>query len=164
MKQQGDDLEVLRRGAADGELRLRPTLVADSELLTRWFTDPSIAIPWAGLAELPAGQIRGMCERLSRSGGSFVLELGAEPVGYLAYDSSLGDAYVHIALASDARGRGLGSRALRLLADLLFAGLDVNCVYAAPAPDNAALLQALRKAGFVQPDPGRCLFERRRPD
>jgi RimJ/RimL family protein N-acetyltransferase len=92
-----------------------------------------------------------------------MLERGGESVGYLAYDRSLDDAYVHIALVPDARGRRVGSRALRLLGELLLAGLDVNCVYASPTPDNAALLQALRNAGFVQPDPNRCLFERRRP-
>ena len=55
---------------------------------------------------------------------------------------------IGIELATDARGRGVGSVAQRLLAEHLFATTQLDRVEAGTDVDNVAELRALEKAGF----------------
>jgi len=55
---------------------------------------------------------------------------------------------IGISLIPEARGRGFGSQAQRLLAEYLFASSTVNRVEAATDVDNLAEQRALEKAGF----------------
>lgn len=57
---------------------------------------------------------------------------------------------IGIALAEDARGRGIGSRAQRMLAEHLFATTDVTRVEASTDVANLAEQRALEKAGFTR--------------
>ena len=57
---------------------------------------------------------------------------------------------IGIELVSDARGRGFGSEAQRLLAEYLFATTPVNRVEASTDVENIAEQRALEKAGFVR--------------
>lgn len=55
---------------------------------------------------------------------------------------------IGIGLLPAARGRGIGSRAQRLLAEHLFATTDVDRVQASTDVDNIAEQRALERAGF----------------
>ena len=57
---------------------------------------------------------------------------------------------IGISLAPAARGRGIGSRAQRLLVEHLFATTDVTRIEASTDVDNVAEQRALEKAGFVR--------------
>jgi RimJ/RimL family protein N-acetyltransferase len=57
---------------------------------------------------------------------------------------------IGISLAANARGRGIGSRAQRLLAEHLFATTDVTRVEASTDVTNFAEQRALEKAGFTR--------------
>jgi RimJ/RimL family protein N-acetyltransferase len=68
----------------------------------------------------------------------------------VAYGDTFGCAawHIDIELVPDARGRGVGTTAQRLLAEHLFTTTEVDRVEAAPAVDNEAAQRALQKAGF----------------
>jgi RimJ/RimL family protein N-acetyltransferase len=57
---------------------------------------------------------------------------------------------IGIALTAESRGRGVGSRAQRLLAEHLFATTDVTRVEASTDVENIAEQRALEKAGFTR--------------
>jgi RimJ/RimL family protein N-acetyltransferase len=57
---------------------------------------------------------------------------------------------IGISLAPAARGRGIGSRAQRLLAEHLFATTDVTRVEASTDVANTAEQRALERAGFTR--------------
>ena len=57
---------------------------------------------------------------------------------------------IGIELAAEARGRGYGTEAQRLLADWLFEHSDVHRVEAATDVDNVAEQRSLEKAGFIR--------------
>jgi RimJ/RimL family protein N-acetyltransferase len=65
--------------------------------------------------------------------------------------SPTSDAYqIGIELAPEARGRGFGAEAQRLLADYLLASTAVNRVEASTDADNVAEQRSLDKAGYVR--------------
>lgn len=57
---------------------------------------------------------------------------------------------IGIALRSEARGRGLGTGAQRLLTDLVFLHTRIHRVEAATEVDNVAEQRSLEKAGFAR--------------
>lgn len=57
---------------------------------------------------------------------------------------------IGISLAPEARGRGIGSVAQRLVADHLFATTHVDRVQASTDVENAAERRSLQKAGYVE--------------
>ena len=89
--------------------------------------------------------------------GRLVVELDGVPVGDVSwhpvwYGPSAGSRALNIgiSLAPTARGRGIGSRAQRLLAEHLFATTDVVRVEASTDVANVAEQRALEKAGFTR--------------
>ena len=89
-------------------------------------------------------------------GRLFVLADG-EPVGDVSwhathYGPTAGSKAINIgiSLAPAARGRGIGSRAQRLLAEHLFATTEVTRVEASTDVENIAEQRALEKAGFTR--------------
>jgi RimJ/RimL family protein N-acetyltransferase len=74
------------------------------------------------------------------------------------------EATVSIHLASDWRGRGVGTRALVALAELAFADLGIARLLASVKADNHASLAAFRKAGFVRFASAEVVVLERRPD
>ena len=87
-------------------------------------------------------------------GRVFVIELGAEPAGYVVL--SLGfsleflgrDAFVdELYVVPEHRGRGLGLAALREL-ESVATGLGVKALHLEVGPDNESALGLYRRAGF----------------
>ena len=134
---------------------LRPLEQADVELLLSE-PDGSVAQGLVTVAER-----RKRLERLVRGGGEFAdgrLDLavcvdgrfvgrvdvrraeGAMPAGVVE---------IGIGLFADARGRGVGTRAVALLVERLFADPEIHRVQASTAVDNAGMRAVLERVGFT---------------
>ena len=149
-------------GLISGRLvRLRECTLADADLLDRWnremdvggFNDfgPREPVDREVLARGPL--------RTARSGTLMIeaIETG-ERVGTVGFrlvtvygPSPNSDAYqIGIELAPEARGRGYGGEAQRLLADYLFASTAINRVEASTDAENMPEQRALEKAGYTR--------------
>lgn len=135
---------------------LRPAAPADCAAVWRWRNDPetrrasfdSAVIPWeahrAWFAESLARADRTLC---------VVVAAGVDS-GVVRLDIRGADGEVSIHLAPGARGRGVGTAALRALADLAFSSLGLSRLMASIKPDNRASREAFRKAGFTLDEGG----------
>jgi len=141
-------------------VRLRDVRLEDADLLDQWnaalepgsFNDFGPRAPTDRDA-LARGPLR------NERNGVLIIERieDDEPLGTVAYrkvgygpppDS---DAWqLGIDLAAEARGRGYGTEAQRLLADWLFSTTPVNRVEAATDIANVAEQRSLEKAGYVR--------------
>ncbi|HYN75905.1 MAG TPA: GNAT family protein [Candidatus Limnocylindria bacterium] len=126
---------------------IRPVTEDDEPQLEAWGTDLG---PYADWGDRTGGP------RVEVLGRMLVLEDGT-PVGDLswhaeAYGPNAGSVALNIGidLAADARGRGLGTVAQRLLAAHLFATTGVHRVEASTDVTNDAEQRALEKAGFAR--------------
>jgi RimJ/RimL family protein N-acetyltransferase len=145
---------------AGDRVRLRRATVADAGLLELWqsvenrgeFND--FGMPFRPLSDaiLESGLI-------GEQGGTLVVESvpGGVPIGSVSwrtvhYGPSPESAAwnIGISLIPEARGRGFGSEAQRLLADHLFATTPVHRIEAGTDIENAAEQRALVKAGFAR--------------
>ncbi|MGB9378098.1 MAG: GNAT family protein [Mycobacteriales bacterium] len=85
-------------------------------------------------------------------GTEFVIEADGAPVGRCGMfdeDPLARHAEVGIALAPAARGRGLGTDAMRLLVEFLFSARNLQRLHLETLASNAAALASYRKVGFV---------------
>jgi RimJ/RimL family protein N-acetyltransferase len=71
-----------------------------------------------------------------------------EPVGFACAFKVQGAYGIGYMLVPEARGRGYGSEAVRILVDYVFLHHDVPRVQAETHPDNTASQRVLEKAGF----------------
>ena len=143
-------------------VRLRDATLADADLLDAWASDPGerggfndFGQPHTPVSRkaLAQGPLR------NERGGMFVVEVTATgaPVGTVewrrvGYGPGPGsDAWnIGIELRPEARGRGYGTEAQRLLAAWLFEHTTANRVEASTDVENVAEQRALAKAGFVR--------------
>ncbi|TDD66395.1 GNAT family N-acetyltransferase [Actinomadura rubrisoli] len=140
------------------QIELRPVAEDDLAVIERLHFQPEAAGPfvWAGWND-PGGVRRRWSETglLGEEQGDLMVVRGAEPLGYVSYRTvatgprtscwSIG-----VALLPEARGRGAGTRAQRLLVSYLFAHTQANRVQAETEVDNIAEQRALEKAGFTR--------------
>jgi aminoglycoside 6'-N-acetyltransferase len=143
---------------ADGCLALVALTESGLPLIRRWLEAPHVARWWnpaeAGIAEI-AAHLRG------DSVAPFLMERQGRPVGYLQIYRADGDPFwsghdlprethgIDLFIGeSDAVGRGLGPRFLRLAVARLFAMPEVARIHIDPDPRNAAAIRAYEKAGF----------------
>ena len=88
-------------------------------------------------------------------GGTLVVTIDTQPLGLVIWRRqwTTPAAYCYeigVALLPEARGRGHGTQAQRLLARYLFAHTPVHRVWAATEVENVAEQRALEKAGFTR--------------
>lgn len=130
---------------------LRPASDADLELLTGWLTDPEVYRWWDGTpARAEDLRRRGYTGSQRPRKQPFIVEAGAEPVGYIqacAEDATAGG--IDLFLIPAARGRGLGPDAARALVRYLAEVRGWRRVTVDPAVDNVRAVRAWEKAGFV---------------
>ncbi|MGK5676179.1 GNAT family N-acetyltransferase [Micromonospora sp. URMC 106] len=142
----------------DGVVTLRPLGPDDVDVMYRLHTLPEVVANQAPPVPPARSAIEGRC-RSSESAwltGSIarLLILDAdtdEPVGScgLSYtDATAGEASVGYALLPAARGRGLATRTVRLLAGWAFGPAGIARLVAATLPDNVASQRVLEKIGF----------------
>ncbi|MGW4497218.1 GNAT family N-acetyltransferase [Micromonospora sp. NPDC004336] len=142
----------------DGVVTLRPLGPEDVDLMYRLHTLPEVVANQAPPVPPARSAIERRC-RLSESGWltgdiARLLILDAvtgDPVGScgLSYtDVAAGEASLGYALLPAARGRGLATRAVRLLAGWAFGPVGVARLVAGTVPDNVASHRVLEKVGF----------------
>ncbi|HET7530599.1 MAG TPA: GNAT family protein [Mycobacteriales bacterium] len=139
---------------------LRPIRVEDLDVITRWKTDPDYGseFQWLGF-----GSTRRFRERVANDdviddeGGALAVVDGDELLGDVSWHKQQTNALTEsfcwnfgIVLRPEARGKGHGSRAQRLLADYLFLHTTVNRVEASTDIDNVAEQRSLEKADFTR--------------
>lgn len=142
---------------AQVQLRLRPVREDDLDLLDRFLTDPEACgeFQWQGWRDPRTFRRRwdedGM---LGDDKGMLMVVSGDESLGFVGWRKvvSFRTSYywnVGIQLLPEARGRGVGTRAQRLLVRYLFAHTSVTRIEAQTETRNLAERRALEKAGFT---------------
>ena len=152
--------------AREVAVRLRPADATDCERIWLWRNDPETRAASFSTAPIPRDvHARWFEDALRRTDRRvFVIEVDQMPAGTARLDLAARDADVSIHLAREWRGRGVGSSALRALADLAFGQLGIDRLIASVKPDNQASLTAFARAGFAMVEAGAIVrLERRRP-
>jgi aminoglycoside 6'-N-acetyltransferase len=125
---------------------VRPVTLDDVDLLVRWHADPEVARFWDDKTYTREQ----MTARLARRQvAPYVVEAEGGPIGYLQtwVGDERGAAGIDMFLVSEARGRGLGPEAARLVAaDLVSRGYERVTVD--PYLWNEAAVRAWVRAGF----------------
>ncbi|PRX04388.1 UNVERIFIED_ORG: RimJ/RimL family protein N-acetyltransferase [Actinomadura viridilutea] len=140
------------------QVALRPVFEADLPLLDRFLIDPELSSPYQWFGWSDPGRLRrhwadnGL---LGDDGGRLMVVRGLERLGYVAWRKVLTGPTSHcwnigIILLPEARGRGYGTQAQRLLARYLFAHTQVVRVEAETEVTNVAEQRSLEKAGFTR--------------
>jgi len=143
-------------------VRLREVTRADAERFDDWRADPANAgefndfgvVSGSLVAAIEDGR-RFATEELGRvvverlDDGEVIGDMSWHPVRYGPNEGSRAFNF-GISLHPDARGRGYGVEAQRLLAALLFDLFDVARIEATTDVDNVAEQRALEKAGFTR--------------
>ena len=140
------------------EVTLRPLAEADLVILERLTQDPAATGEFAWLGWHNLAQYRQSWEdhRLITDDGGILLAVrGDDQLGIVSWrkvPSTPAYCYwnIGIVLLPEARGRGFGTQAQRLLARYLFAHTTVQRIEAATEVGNVAEQRALEKAGFTR--------------
>ena len=131
---------------------LRPVLESDGPLLWRWANDPMVRlasfhtqpIPWEDHVEWFRKKLGDSNCRIS-----IILRDGM-PIGQIRSQvDDQGTAEVHISIAQEHRGRGIGRRAIQLACEELFQEGLARRIIARIKLENLASIQSFESAGFV---------------
>ncbi len=153
---------------AGGEVTLRPAAEADLVILERLTQDPAATgeFAWMGWHHLSRYRQAWADNRLiSDDDGILIVARGADRLGIVSWHKvpSTPACYywnIGIALLPEARGKGHGTQAQRLLARYLFAHTTVQRIEAATEVGNVAEQRVLEKAGFTREGVMRGVFWR----
>lgn len=130
-------------------MRLRPATLDDAERLREWRNDPeTVAASLTGRAVEPEEHQAWLELVIDHPGDRLlIVEDGGEPVGQVRLQRhESGEVEVHIGLARDVRGRGLGRAAL----DLAWEEADAEVLVARVLAENQRSLRAFAAAGFAE--------------
>jgi predicted dehydrogenase/RimJ/RimL family protein N-acetyltransferase len=151
-------IDAARRSAREGRrvalapaVELRAARREDAELLLAWRNDADTRRWSLSSQEIAPEQHRRWLERVlsEDSAQLWVIEDGARPVGQVRVDAGDdGAGQVHIALAPQARGRGIGAAALTQACARALAQPRVRGLHARVKQGNEASLRAFDRAGF----------------
>jgi len=145
-----------------GTVTLRPIGQDDLVLLETWRNDPDHASVYGDFLVMhrrqPHSQERWDVDgMLGEDEGALLVCLDSQPVGVMdwhsvRYGPNRGSQAINfgISISPSARGRGVGTRAQRMLADYLFAHTTVYRVEASTDVSNLAEQTALERAGFTR--------------
>jgi len=139
------------------EVFLRPVAEDDLPLLHRCTRDPSATGPfeWYGWQDPERFRRRWEQDRLlGEDGGMLIIADGEHRLGFVSWRKRQGGRISYywtmgVAVAPEARGRGVGTQAQRQLVRYLFTHTLANRVEAATEIGNIAEQRALEKAGFT---------------
>ena len=139
---------------------LRPIRVVDLDVLVQWKVDPAYGgeFQWLGFGSTARFRERVANDQvIDDDGGALAVVEGDELLGDMSWHkietNALRESFCWnfgIVLRPEARGKGHGSRAQRMLADYLFLHTTVNRVEASTDIDNVAEQRSLEKAGFTR--------------
>jgi RimJ/RimL family protein N-acetyltransferase len=133
---------------------LRPRTPADHDLLYALAADLDT---WEERSPLPPGVLTRAAfeERLASQGegsAGFVVEVDGEAVGSASLfdvDAYARHAEAGIGLRPDARGRGIGTEAIRQLVEFGFVRRNLRRIHLQAVASNVGAIRAYEKAGFV---------------
>jgi RimJ/RimL family protein N-acetyltransferase len=142
----------------DDRVALRPVREDDLALLERLTNDPEGTGPheWHGWHDPHVwGHRWSENGLLGSAGGTLIVTTGGRPAGFVSWRQAIAGPGGHcwelgIAIAPEARGRGVGTRAHQLITRYLFAHTQVNRIQAATEITNIGEQRALEKAGFTR--------------
>jgi aminoglycoside 6'-N-acetyltransferase len=125
---------------------VRPATLADIDLLVAWHSDPDVARYWDDeVYTRDELQVRLQRDEVD----AFIVEHGAEPVGYVeAWTDDGRSGGLDMFLVPAARGRGLGPDAANALARHLRDERGWDSVTVDPYIWNDVAVRAWRRAGF----------------
>lgn len=147
---------------------LRLMTEADLPMLHDWLNRPHIVEWWGGEEERPTLEevVEHYRPRVLAQGSitPYIAMLNDEPIGYAQsyIAKGSGDGWwedetdpgvrgIDQSLANpDQLNRGLGTKLVRALVDLLFSDPSVTKIHTDPAPNNLRAIRCYEKAGFVQ--------------
>jgi RimJ/RimL family protein N-acetyltransferase len=144
------------------EVALRPVGEDDLPVLERFLTDPSATAPFQWYGWSNPRRWRNRWEEnglLDDDGGGTLIVAGgrknAETLGFVSWRRVVAGRTstfwnIGIFLLPEARGRGVGTRAQRLLVEYLFAHTLAYRIEADTEVENLAERRALEKAGFTR--------------
>ncbi len=149
----------------DDDVALRLASEADLAIVERLTQDPGATgeFAWLGWHKLTRFRQWWTENRLiSDDNGILMVVRGADRLGFVSWHkvpSTPGCYYwnIGIALLPEARGKGHGTQAQRMLARYLFAHTTVQRIEAATEAGNVAEQRALEKAGFTREGVHRCV-------
>jgi RimJ/RimL family protein N-acetyltransferase len=138
---------------------LRPRTEADLDVLYRLAADldsweernPSPPAPLTR-SRFDARLARADDGEASEGSASFVVDLDGEAVGSASlfdFDMFAGHAEAGISLLPEARGRGVGTEAMRRLVEFGFLRRNLRRIHLQAIASNAGALRSYEKAGFV---------------
>jgi RimJ/RimL family protein N-acetyltransferase len=143
-------------------VRLRRATLDDVRLLELWSSSPHYMGEFNDFGLSPPPKVYESIEKnglVGEHGGTLMVEQlpDSEPIGTVSwrlvrYNPNL--EYfawnIGVSLIPEARGRGFGTQAQRILADHLLATTSVNRIEAATDIENLAEQRSLEKAGFIR--------------
>ena len=151
----------------DEVVALRPVAEADLPFLERLTQDPDAAgeYAWSGWRDLLRLRQGWAEDRLvGNDGGVLLIARGSERLGFVSwFQVDFPPSYywsMGIALLPEARGKGYGTLAHRLLIQYLFAHTTVHRIEALTEAENTAEQRVLEKAGFIREGVMRGVFWR----
>ena len=128
---------------------MRPSTDHDLDMLADWFGDPDVFRWWGGRPLARDDVAAKYTGRRCPTVESFIVELDGRAIGYIQYHlEGPGEAGLDMMLVPDARDRGWGPRAARMLVDHLRRDRGWHDITVDPAQDNARAIRAWEKAGF----------------
>lgn len=138
-------------------MRLRPVAEEDLAVLERLTNDPDGAgeHEWHGWRDPHVWRHRWSENGLLGSaGGTLVVGRGPDALGFVTwwqvFYGPVPSWEIGIGIVPEARGKGAGTQAQKLLARYLFAHTQANRIQAATEVSNVAEQRALEKAGFTR--------------
>lgn len=136
-----------------GELRLRPALAGDAELVFGWANDPVARAASFSCAQISwDDHLAWFAAQLDREDRHpFMAELTGEAVAFVRLDADISRpriCTISINVAPEARGRGLGVAVIEA-ATSVAGGLEFVSICALIRPDNLASRRAFARAGYV---------------
>jgi RimJ/RimL family protein N-acetyltransferase len=142
----------------DGDLVLRPKRIEDAEAITAACQDPEIPrwtfVPSPYTLDDARAFLRSSADEAAAGKAVNLLAVDARADGLLGsfsvmeLDHEPGFGEIGYWVAAEARGRGIATRAVRLLADWARDELSLTRIVILPHKDNTASRRVAEKAGF----------------
>jgi RimJ/RimL family protein N-acetyltransferase len=136
----------------EASLRVRPATLEDARLLWEWANDRSVRANSINQEPIPwESHLKWYECRLSSPGTRFwIMEAAGEPVGQIRYDTDEEgeSAEISFSVAGSHRGRGYGTKLIRLTVALACKELNVPRITAITFVENQASYTAFLRTGF----------------
>ena len=133
-------------------LKIRPVKNEDCRLLWEWVNEPQVRAVAFNSEPVPWEEHLEWFRKKRSNPGCSILILTDEkdfPVGQVRFDmESDKSAEIAISIASEQRGYGYGTEAIRLACDYFRRQKPITEVAAYIKPENAPSIRAFQKAGF----------------